>query len=80
MPKLCFFRLITPENFKWYVLALVLGPAVFYSPKFFEVRAVVDMQPVHIPFNCSSLGLFDFDEEVRAKRRLGVYDKKGYTS
>ena len=30
---------ITVDNFKYYVTAIILGPIIFYLPKFFEVRA-----------------------------------------
>lgn len=42
--RICFFcqlrtsSLITKENLKYYIAAVIFGPILFYLPKFFEVR------------------------------------------
>ncbi len=33
--------LITSENFKYYVVGILVGPMIFYTPKFFEVEPSV---------------------------------------
>ena len=32
---------ITVDNFKYYVLGILIGPILFYLPKFFEVRSTI---------------------------------------
>ena len=63
--RICFFcqlrttRLITPENFKYYIIALIAVPVLFYIPKFFEVKAEVFQITYDQPFNCSRIQIFD---------------------
>lgn len=44
---------ITKENYKFYVLLVVIIPILFYIPKFFEVRAKEVSQTFHVIINCS---------------------------
>ena len=51
--RICYYcqlrssSLLTEDNLKWYKLFLVLFPALFYVPKFFEVR-VQDTEEVDL--------------------------------
>ncbi|TRY78170.1 hypothetical protein TCAL_16684 [Tigriopus californicus] len=89
--RICFFcqlratRLITPENFRAYVIALILGPILFCLPKFFEVETKPHVVEYTERFNCSKLWIFDHDattlarfhsmmkpEDITELHRLGV--------
>ena len=46
---------MTDDNFKYYLLAIVLAPCVFYVPKFFELYAEETRVGVDIDVNCHSI-------------------------
>lgn len=44
---------ITKTNFKFYVLAIVVIPVMFYIPKFFELRQREVLKKYELPVNCT---------------------------
>ena len=46
---------MTDDNFKYYLLTIVLAPCVFYVPKFFELYAEETRVGVDIDVNCHSI-------------------------
>lgn len=57
--RICFFcqlrssTLITTKNFKFYLIAIIVGPVIFYVPKFFEIRAETTTKVYYSQVNCS---------------------------
>ena len=47
--------LLTETNFKFYIIAVVLGPLLFYAPKFFEIRTENTIKHYHKILNCSEV-------------------------
>ncbi|CAB4054099.1 unnamed protein product [Lepeophtheirus salmonis] len=45
---------ITQENFRFYLLSVIIMPVVFYIPKFFEIRAKPVTVSYPIPISCSN--------------------------
>lgn len=52
---------LTEENYKFYVMAFTLGPLLFYSPKFFEIRTEKTLHEYSKMLNCSQV-LMDLAE------------------
>ena len=46
---------MTDDNFKYYLLAIVIAPCIFYVPKFFELYAEETRVGVDIEVNCHSV-------------------------
>ena len=47
--------LLTETNFKFYIIAVILGPLIFYAPKFFEIRTENTIKHYHKILNCSEV-------------------------
>ena len=45
----------TEENFKFYILAFTLGPFLFYTTKFFEIRTERTVQSYVKTINCTEI-------------------------
>ena len=45
----------TEDNFKYYVIALILGPCIFYVPKYFELRTEKTSLPVKFKVDCEPI-------------------------
>ena len=46
---------LTEENFKYYMVAISLGPLLFYAPKFFEIRTENIVKEYQKLVNCSEI-------------------------
>ena len=46
---------LTETNFKFYIIAVVLGPLLFYAPKFFEIRTENTIKQYHKILNCNEV-------------------------
>ena len=46
---------LTEENFKYHIMAVILGPLLFYAPKFFEIRTENTIKEFYKVLNCSEI-------------------------
>ena len=46
---------LTEDNFKYHVMAVTLGPLLFYAPKFFEIRTERTVQEYVKAINCTRI-------------------------
>lgn len=46
------YSYLTDDNLKYYIIAIILGPCIFYIPKFFELRAVTNRVSLDITVDC----------------------------